>query len=123
MVNIKETSGLLLAYLGDAVWELNVRKYFIDKGYNIQNANKASKNLVNAKKQSKLFCEIYDALPEEYKKIVNRAKNSNIKTFPKSCTIMEYKEATAFEALIAIFYENNENDKIKELIKKLEGDV
>ncbi|MGL4687079.1 MAG: Mini-ribonuclease 3 [Fusobacteriaceae bacterium] len=123
MVNIKEASGLLLAYLGDAVWELNVRKYFIDKGYNIQNANKASKNLVNAKKQSKLFGEIYDTLPEEYKKIVNRAKNSNIKTFPKSCTIMEYKEATAFEALVAIFYENNENDKIKELIKKLEGDV
>ncbi|MGL5123005.1 MAG: Mini-ribonuclease 3 [Fusobacteriaceae bacterium] len=123
MVNIKETSGLLLAYLGDAVWELNVRKHFIDKGYNIQKANKASKNFVNAKKQSKIFCEIYDELPEEYKRIVNRAKNSNIKTFPKSCTIIEYKEATAFEALIAIFYENNENDKIKELIKKLEGDV
>ncbi len=123
MVNIKETSGLLLAYLGDAVWELNVRKHFINKGYNIQNANKASKNFVNAKKQSKIFCEIYDELPEEYKKIVNRAKNSNIKTFPKSCTIMEYKHATAFEALIAIFYENNENDRIEELIKKLEGDV
>lgn len=31
-VDLKETSGVVLAYLGDAVWELCIRKYWISKG-------------------------------------------------------------------------------------------
>ena len=122
MVNLKESSGLVLAYLGDAVWELKVREYLISKKYNIHKTNLLAKQMVNAKIQSKILKEIYEGLPQEYKEIVKRAKNSNIKTFPKSCTIMEYKEATAFEALIAIYYQNSELVEIENLIKKIEGE-
>ena len=52
----------------------------------------------------------------------NRAKNGNIKTFPKSCSVLEYKEATAFEALIAGFYVDGREDLIELAIKKcIEG--
>lgn len=120
MVNLVETSGLLLAYLGDAVWELSVRKYALNKGLNIQNANKFCKKLVNAKVQSQLFRITFETLDEKDKEIVKRAKNSNIRTFPNSCTVLEYKEATAFEAMIAIFYERNELQRIQDLIVKME---
>ena len=122
-VDLKETSGVVLAYLGDAVWELCIRKYWISKGLNLQNLNKRVKECVNAKKQSVLYKEIVPLLEEEYQMLGNRAKNGNIKTFPKSCSVLEYKEATAFEALIAGFYVDGREDLIELAIKKcIEGE-
>lgn len=120
MVHIKELNGLILAYQGDAVWELFIREYGISKGYNISNLNRYCKKFVHAKIQSLVFKEISPFLDSEEVEIVRRAKNSNIKTFPKSCSVMEYKEATAFEALIALWYLRGELDKIRETIKKME---
>lgn len=123
-VDLRETSGVVLAYLGDAVWELYVRKYWISKGLNLQNLNRRVKECVNAKRQSVLYKEILPLLEEKYRQLGNRAKNGNIKTFPKSCSVMEYKEATAFEALIAAFYTDNREDLIEMALKKcIEGEV
>ena len=122
-VDLKETSGVVLAYLGDAVWELCIRKYWISKGLNLQNLNKRVKECVNAKKQSVLYKDIVPLLEEKYQMLGNRAKNGNIKTFPKSCSVLEYKEATAFEALIAGFYVDGREDLIELAIKKcIEGE-
>ena len=122
-VDLKETSGVVLAYLGDAVWELCIRKYWISKGLNLQNLNKRVKECVNAKKQSVWYKEIVPLLEEKYQMLGNRAKNGNIKTFPKSCSVLEYKEATAFEALIAGFYVDGREDLIELAIKKcIEGE-
>lgn len=117
-LNTREANGLVLAYLGDAVWELSIRTYFINKGYNIKNLNRLVKEHVNAQIQSKYLKNVIDSLDEDKLAIVNRAKNSNIKTFPKSCSIMEYKEATAFEALIGALYTEGKIDEIQNIIEK-----
>lgn len=116
-VDLRETSGVVLAYLGDSIWELNIRKYWISKGLNLQNLNKRVKNCVNAKKQSQVYREIFPMLEEKFQRLGKRAKNGNIKTFPKSCTVQEYREATAFEALIAGFYIENRKDLIELAVK------
>ncbi|MGL5355396.1 MAG: Mini-ribonuclease 3 [Cetobacterium sp.] len=120
MVNldVREANGLVLAYLGDAVWELSIRTYYINKGYNIKNLNKLVKDHVNAQAQSRYLKNIIEDLDEEKLMLVNRSKNSNIKTFPKSCTVMEYKEATAFEALIGALYTEGKLEKINDIIQK-----
>ena len=85
--------------------------------------NKIVKSKVNAKAQSIFFKELLDELDEEYKNIARRAKNSNIKTFPSSCTNMEYREATAFEAVIGALYLNDKKEKISKILKKfVKGD-
>jgi ribonuclease-3 family protein len=117
-IDPKEASGVILAYLGDAVWELYVRSYYINKGYNLQKLNQLVKSKVNAKEQSKFLNKIKEELTQEYLGIINRAKNGNIKTFPKSCSVMEYKEATAFEALIATLYIRGEREKISEIVER-----
>lgn len=117
-INPREASGVVLAYLGDALWELYVRSHYISRGYNLQKLNKLVKDKVNAKEQSRFLNEIKGSLTEEYLGIVNRAKNGNIKTFPKSCSVMEYKDATAFEALIASLYINGEEVKLKEIVER-----
>ncbi|MGL4947207.1 MAG: Mini-ribonuclease 3 [Cetobacterium sp.] len=120
MVNldVREANGLVLAYLGDAVWELSIRTYYINKGYNIKNLNKLVKDHVNAQAQSRYLKNIIEDLDEEKLMLVNRSKNSNIKTFPKSCSVMEYKEATAFEALIGALYTEGKLEKINDIIQK-----
>ena len=117
-IDLRETSGIVLAYLGDSVWELYVREFFILKGYNIRNLNKHAVESVNAKTQSRILRDIFDEVDEKYKQLINRSKNGNIKTFPRSCTVMEYREATGFEAYIGALYIDGRIDEIKNIIRK-----
>lgn len=114
--DIRDYTGLELAFIGDAIWELEIRKHYLQFGYNIPTLNKYVKNKVNAKYQSLIYKQIIEELDEEFKVIGKRAKNSNIKTFPKTCTVMEYKEATALEAIVGAMYLLNKEEEIKKII-------
>ena len=114
--DIRDYTGLELAFIGDAIWELEIRRYYLQFGYNIPTLNKYVKNKVNARYQSLIYKQIIEELDEEFKVIGKRAKNSNIKTFPKTCTVMEYKEATALEAVVGAMYLLNEEEEIKKII-------
>lgn len=125
-IDLREKSGIVLAYLGDSVWEVQVREYFFLQGYNIRNLNNKVVKHVNAKAQSLLLKRILsdDNVEERYRQIINRAKNGNIKSFPKTCSQIEYREATAFEAYIASLYLDNNIGRIKNIVKlsvELEG--
>ena len=114
--DIRDYTGLELAFIGDAIWELEIRRYYLQFGYNIPTLNKYVKNKVNARYQSLIYKQIIEEIDEEFKVIGKRAKNSNIKTFPKTCTVMEYKEATALEAVIGAMYLLNKEEEIKKII-------
>lgn len=114
--DIRDYTGLELAFIGDAIWELEIRKHYLQFGYNIPTLNKYVKNKVNARYQSLIYKQIIEELDEEFKIIGKRAKNSNIKTFPKTCTVMEYKEATALEAIVGAMYLLNKEEEIKKII-------
>mgnify|MGYP000938228991 FL=1 len=114
--DIRDYTGLELAFIGDAIWELEIRKHYLQFGYNILTLNKYVKNKVNARYQSLIYKQIIEELDEEFKVIGKRAKNSNIKTFPKTCTVMEYKEATALEAVVGAMYLLNKEEEIKKII-------
>ena len=114
--DIRDYTGLELAFIGDAIWELEIRKHYLQFGYNIPTLNKYVKNKVNARYQSLIYKQIIEELDEEFKVIGKRAKNSNIKTFPKTCTAMEYKEATALEAVVGAMYLLNKEEEIKKII-------
>jgi len=113
---IGEYNILSLAYLGDAVWDLAVRDYFFSLNLKVDDYNNKVRSLVNAKAQSSIYKEIFNNLEEEYKNISKRGRNANIKSFSKNCSITEYREATAFEVLIATYHLLNENDKIQDLL-------
>ena len=114
--DIRDYTGLELAFIGDAIWELEIRRYYLQFGYNIPTLNKHVKSKVNARYQSLIYKQIIEELDEEFKIIGKRAKNSNIKTFPKTCTVMEYKEATALEAVVGAMYLLNKEEEIKKII-------
>ncbi|MDR1832616.1 MAG: Mini-ribonuclease 3-like protein [Fusobacteriaceae bacterium] len=113
-----EISGISLAYVGDAVWELFVRKYYVARSLNVRTLNRKVKALVNAKKQSALYRRMLPELAPQWREYGRKGKNANIKTYPRSCTQLEYREATAFEAVIASLYINGKTAMIGEIVKK-----
>ncbi|MBZ4683355.1 MAG: mini-ribonuclease [Fusobacteriaceae bacterium] len=124
---LNELGVLTVAYLGDSIWELYIREYFVRKNINLKDLNIIVRKYVNAKFQSKIYLEIlnegkYNFLQEviDYSK---RARNAKIKSYPSSCTLKEYKNATALEALIGAYYLLNYKEELQEIIKIiLEGD-
>lgn len=110
---------LSLAYLGDSVWENHIRKYYFMKNLKVEEFNNKVKELVNAKAQSKIYLQLFDNLSEELKNISKRGRNANIKSYAKTCSQKEYRNATAFEVLIATLHLVDNDEKIIEIIKNI----
>ncbi|MGB0405305.1 MAG: ribonuclease III domain-containing protein [Fusobacterium sp.] len=70
-IDLREKSGVVLAYLGDSIWEVNVREYFFMKGYNLRHMNNEVVKYVNAKAQSKILNKILKDVDEKYKQLIN----------------------------------------------------
>ena len=114
--NPNEYSALLLAYIGDAVYELYVRNYIVSKGnYHIDEIHKESVNYVKASAQCKFFKEIEDILTDEEASVFKRGRNSKSKP-PKNANVIEYKIATGLEALIGYLYMKNDEKRIDEIM-------
>lgn len=118
-VDLREVNGLVLAYLGDAVWETQIRLFWLQKGLNLSHLNKQVKKFVNAKQQSRYYHWMLEDLREEELAVMRRAKNANIRSYPKSCSNQEYREATAFEAIIGFWYLQGNHQKIEDWKDKL----
>ena len=110
---------LVLAYIGDAVYEVYVRTFIIGNGAIKTNAlhKMASKNFVSAKAQAGILDRITEFLTEEELNIVRRGRNANSNTIPKNADIADYKKATAFEALIGYLFLGKKNERLEELMK------
>ena len=110
---------LVLAYLGDSVYEVYIRKFLIDK--NICKVKTLQENAiyyVSAKGQSSFVTSMIDnnfLLPDELE-IFHRARNHKSNHHPKNTDIITYKYATGFEAIIGYLYLENNINRIEEII-------
>ena len=108
---------LVLAYIGDAVYELYVRIHISKNGALKTNAlHKASIGFVCAKAQAGILDKIEESLTEEELNIVRRGRNANSNTIPKNASVADYKKATAFEALIGYLFLKNNINRLEEII-------
>jgi len=115
--NSIETSPLALAYIGDAVYELFVRRYMVEH-YNVSQheLNKKTIALVNAKAQAQMLKELGNILTEEEVNIVKRGRNTKANTVPRHTSPIQYKYATGFEALIGYLYLNKRIDRLNYIL-------
>ena len=114
---------LVLAYIGDAVYEVYVRTHIIGNGSIKTNVlhKIASTNYVSAKAQASILDRITEFLNEEELNIVRRGRNANSNTIPKNADIADYKKATAFEALVGYLFLSRKNERLEEIIKIVLG--
>ena len=109
----------VLAYLGDAVYELYVRKHVIDTGQiHADRLHTAAVSYVRASAQAEVIRELFDGLPEEEQRLVKRARNKRSSSKPKNADPVEYKWATAFEALLGYYYLTDNTDALDHVIGK-----
>ncbi|WP_102834449.1 Mini-ribonuclease 3 [Clostridioides difficile] len=113
-------SPLVLAYLGDTVYETYIREYLIRQNTQrkVNDLHKLAIKYVKAKAQATIIHEIEIELTEEESKIYKRGRNQKSKTSPKNADIIDYKHATGFEALVGYLYLNNEIERLQYIINK-----
>ena len=113
-----EFSPLVLAYIGDAVYELIIRSILVSMGNRpVNKLNKDATSLVKASAQSEIIKLISDNLSEEEYTVFKRGRNSSPHTMAKNASMTDYKYATGFEALIGFLYLDNRCDRALELVK------
>lgn len=124
-MNVLEINVLVLAYLGDAIYENYVRKYLISK--NIPNVNELQKEAikyVSAVNQARFLQELMNNnfFFDDEINVIKRARNYKSSSHPKNCDIVTYKHATALEAVIGYLSLSNKEDRIKELMQVILSD-
>lgn len=115
--DIKSYSGLTLAYIGDAIYDLVIRTYIVKQGNAPVNMlHKKVVKLVQASAQAKLYHTIQDKLTDEEQAIYKRGRNAKSFTSAKNADIVEYRTATGLEALIGYLYLSGQTSRLLELI-------
>lgn len=118
----KEINSLVLAYLGDTIYEDYIREYLINQGIrNVNELQQEAIKYVSAKAQAKFLKKLLDNdfLNDEEIKIIKRARNHKNNSHPKNCDIVTYKYATGFEALIGYLKLENKISRINEIINEI----
>lgn len=117
-IEIKMLNPLVWAYVGDAVYEMYVRSFIIsDTKPNSAELHRKSIKYVKASAQSAHLELIKEILNEEEQDIVRRGRNSKSNHLPKNANVIDYRRATAFEALIGYLYLLKRYERLFEIIK------
>lgn len=115
----QQLSPLVLAYIGDSIYDLVIKTYILETKGNMQvgKLNQYASHLLKAVSQSLMIEQIQSVLSKEEETIYKRGRNAKPHTCAKNASIMEYKKATGFEALLGWLYLKGEFDRLMELIK------
>lgn len=117
-VDIKSYSPLVLAYIGDCVFDLVIKSMVISKGNkSVQKLHKETSSFVQASTQSRMMRAMQPCLTEEEHAVYRRGRNAKSVSPAKNQSITDYRRATGFEALIGYLYLNKAYARLMELVK------
>lgn len=123
-------NGLALAYVGDAAYELVIRKHLLESGQTRPNElHRRATQFVSAKAQNRLITAMMEenVLTEEELAMFKRGRNAKSHTTAKNADVATYRASTGFETLMGYLYMQNHHDRFNELtqwcIKKVEEDT
>ncbi|MPW24749.1 Mini-ribonuclease 3 [Alkalibaculum sp. M08DMB] len=118
-LEVKMMNPLTLAYIGDAVYEIYIRKYLImNYTSKVNELNKKCVKFVRATAQCEAVISIMDQLDEEELKVVKRGRNASPKTVPKNTQLIDYKMSSGFEALLGYLYLTGNIERLEYIIEK-----
>lgn len=114
----RQVNPLVLAYVGDAIYEVFIRTYLIEKNreMSVHKLHKECIRFVKAHAQSEFIKKIEDKLTEEEVYFFKRGRNSKSATIPKNADVQEYRFATGFETLIGFLYITDQMERLEYLL-------
>lgn len=118
--DIRMYNPLVLAYIGDAVYDTFVRSMIVSDGsVQVAKLHKRAVGYVQAKAQAQIIEKLHETLTEDEKDIVRRGRNTKSATVPKNADINDYRYATGFEALIGYLYLIGNIKRLMELFEQI----
>lgn len=124
VMNVLEINVLVLAYLGDTIYENYIRRYLISLGINhVNELQMEAVQYVSAKRQALFLQKLMEKafFSEEELSVIYRARNYKSKSHPKNCDIVTYKHATALEAVIGYLELSGEGERISQIMEQIIG--
>ena len=112
--------NLVLAYLGDAVYELYIREYLINQGINnVNELQTKSIDYVSAKSQRNILEKLINTnlLTHEELEIVRQGRNTQSHK-SKNTDVQTYHLATGFECLIGYLYQKDKQ-RLNEIMESI----
>lgn len=117
-VDIRTYSPLVLAYIGDGVFDLVIRSVVVGKGNTRANhLHQRTSSIVKAHTQAMIIEYLADHLTQEEADIYRRGRNAKSPTMAKNATMSDYRKATGLEALVGYLYLTDRFERVVELIR------
>jgi len=108
---------LHLAYLGDAVWELHVRRTLLRGGpVRMDEVHRRAVGAVQAAAQAAALHRIEPFLTEEEKEVARRGRNAKSSP-PRGVDPVDYRYSTAFECLLGYLYYTGRMERLREVLR------
>ena len=112
---------LVLAYVGDAVFELYVRSRLAAGGSKVNRLHRRAVDLVSARAMAAYYIELEPHLTAEEDEVLHRGRN--VKTHRiKSAGVSQYHMSTGFEALVGYLFLSRQEARLTQLLSLLPGD-
>ena len=117
-MDIREVSAPALAYLGDCVLELCVRRHLVEGGLSTSaHLNAAALDFVRAPAQAEAMKRLLPHLSESEEAYFRRGRNLGHGSVPKRATVSEYRAATGMETLFGYLHLTGQTARIDELFR------
>ena len=118
-VDVNLINGIALAFEGDAVYSLYIRRHLIFQGQTKPNQlHRLATRYVSAKAQAALIQKLLERslLSQKEEDIYKRGRNAHSHTKAKNTDIITYKMSTGFEAVMGYLHMTDDLDRLEELI-------
>lgn len=113
----KSCSSLVLAYIGDCVFDLVIKTRVAARGNRqVHKLHEETSHFVQASSQSFMMRAIQEHLTAEEHAVYRRGRNVKSVSAAKNQSITDYRRATGFEALIGYLYLEHRYERLTELI-------
>lgn len=115
--DVRQMNALVLAYIGDSVYDMYVRTYIVHKQRGMVNElNKLAVGFVKAGSQAFAVRALDAFFTEEEKGMIRRGRNQKSISVPRNANMSEYRYATGFESMLGTLFLKGEKDRIQDIV-------
>ena len=113
-------NGESLAYIGDAIYEAKIREHILGSGYqDVNKLHKLAVSFTSGENQAKIIDYLIgnNLLTEEEISYYKRGRNSHHGKNRRSISVVSYKKATGFEAMIGYLHLSDKHERLAEIMQ------
>jgi len=109
---------VVLAYVGDAVFELYIRSRLASSGEKVERLHRDAVDFVSAKAMADYYRKLEPFLNPEESAVLRRGRNAKSRQI-KSAGVSQYHMSTGFESLVGYLFLSGQEARLERLLSIL----